>query len=38
MKADPALAGMAMFRQFRLSVCPVAPAEWAAIMTMAGAD
>lgn len=37
MKANPALAGMAMFRQFRLSVCPVAPAEWAAIMTMAGA-
>jgi predicted RNA-binding protein with PUA-like domain len=36
MKANPALAGMAMFRQFRLSVCPVSPAEWAAIMAMAG--
>jgi predicted RNA-binding protein with PUA-like domain len=36
MKADPALAGMAMFRQFRLSVCPVTPAEWAAILAMAG--
>jgi predicted RNA-binding protein with PUA-like domain len=36
MKADPALAGMAMFRQFRLSVCPVQPAEWAAILAMAG--
>ena len=36
MKADPALAGMAMFRQFRLSVCPVRPAEWAAILAMAG--
>ena len=35
MKAEPALAGMAMFRQFRLSVCPVAPAEWAEIMAMA---
>jgi predicted RNA-binding protein with PUA-like domain len=37
MKAAPALAGMAMFRQFRLSVCPVTSAEWAAIMAMAGA-
>jgi predicted RNA-binding protein with PUA-like domain len=36
MKANPALAGMAMFRQFRLSVCPVQPAEWAAILAMAG--
>jgi predicted RNA-binding protein with PUA-like domain len=36
MKAEPALAGMAMFRQFRLSVCPVQPAEWAAILKMAG--
>jgi predicted RNA-binding protein with PUA-like domain len=38
MKANPALAGMAMFRQFRLSVCPITPPEWTAIMTMAGAD
>lgn len=36
MKANPALAGMAMFRQFRLSVSPVTPEEWAAILTMAG--
>jgi predicted RNA-binding protein with PUA-like domain len=35
MKADPALAGMAMFRQFRLSVCPVTPEEWAKILKMA---
>ena len=32
MKADPALADLAMFRQFRLSVSPVRPAEWAAIV------
>jgi len=37
MKAEPALAGMAMFRQFRLSVSPVTPEEWAVIMGMAGA-
>ncbi len=37
MKAEPALAGMAMFRQFRLSVSPVTPAEWAAILKMANA-
>lgn len=36
MKAEPALAGMAMFRQFRLSVCPVAEDEWATILKMAG--
>lgn len=35
MKANPALAGMAMFRQFRLSVSPVTPAEWDAILKMA---
>ena len=34
MKANPALAGMAMFRQFRLSVSPVTADEWAAIMAM----
>ena len=33
--AGPALAGMAMFRQFRLSVSPVTPEEWAEIMKMA---
>jgi len=31
MKANPALAGMTMFRQFRLSVTPVTPEEWAII-------
>ena len=36
MKANPALAGMAMFRQFRLSVTPIQPDEWAVIMGMAG--
>ncbi|WP_188762587.1 EVE domain-containing protein [Sandarakinorhabdus glacialis] len=36
MKGEPALAGMAMFRQFRLSVLPVSDDEWQAIMSMAG--
>lgn len=36
MKANPALADMAMLRQGRLSVSPVADAEWAAILKMAG--
>ena len=36
MKANPALAGMAMFRQFRLSVCPITPQEWGEILRMAG--
>jgi predicted RNA-binding protein with PUA-like domain len=36
MKADPALAGMAMFRQFRLSVSPVTSEEWAEILKLAG--
>jgi predicted RNA-binding protein with PUA-like domain len=36
MKAEPALQGMAMFRQFRLSVAPVQPDEWATILKMAG--
>ncbi|HEY4032124.1 MAG TPA: EVE domain-containing protein [Caulobacteraceae bacterium] len=35
MKAEPALAGMAMFRQFRLSVSPVSPEEWATIQKLA---
>lgn len=34
MKAEPALAGMAMFRQFRLSVVPISDAEWATILAM----
>ena len=36
MKANPALAGMAMFRQFRLSVSPVTADEWDAVLKMAG--
>lgn len=36
MKAEPALAGMAMFRQFRLSVLPITDAEWRTILEMAG--
>ena len=34
MKAEPALAGMAMFRQFRLSVAPIEADEWATIVAM----
>jgi len=36
MKAEPRLAGMAMFRQFRLSVAPVTDGEWAVVMELAG--
>ncbi len=36
MKADPRLAGMAMFRQFRLSVAPITDAEWSVILELAG--
>jgi len=36
MKAEPALSGMVMLRQGRLSVSPVSDAEWAAILKMAG--
>lgn len=36
-KANPALAGMTMLREFRLSVSPVKPNEWAEILKMAGA-
>ncbi len=35
-KANPALSGMTMLREFRLSVSPVKPEEWAAILAMAG--
>jgi len=35
MKAEPKLAGMAMFRQFRLSVAPIGDDEWATILAMA---
>ncbi len=37
MKAEPRLAGMAMFRQFRLSVVPISDDEWATILDMSGA-
>ena len=37
MKAEPKLAGMAMFRQFRLSVAPVTDLEWDVILAMGGA-
>lgn len=36
MKAEPALAEMAMLRQGRLSVSPVTGAEWKAILKLAG--
>ena len=36
MKADPALAGMAMLRQSRLSVSPVSEAEFRHILGLAG--
>lgn len=36
MKAEPALAGLEMIRQGRLSVSPVRPEEWSAILKMAG--
>jgi len=35
MKTEPALSGMAMLRQSRLSVSPVSDAEWQAILAMA---
>lgn len=36
MKATPDLKGMAMFRQFRLSVTPVTPEEWQIICELGG--
>jgi predicted RNA-binding protein with PUA-like domain len=36
MKAEPKLSGMAMFRQFRLSVAPISDDEWATILAMGG--
>jgi len=38
MKAEPRLAGMAMFRQFRLSVVPITDEEWDVVMEMAQAE
>ena len=35
-KADPALAGMALLRQSRLSVSPVTAAEWAHLCALGG--
>lgn len=37
MKAEPQLAGMKMFQQFRLSVCPISDGEWAVIQAMGAA-
>jgi predicted RNA-binding protein with PUA-like domain len=37
LKGEPALTGMAMLRQSRLSVAPVTEAEWAAILALAAA-
>ena len=37
MKAEPKLADMAMFRQFRLSVVPLEARHWDTILTMAEA-
>jgi predicted RNA-binding protein with PUA-like domain len=34
LKAEPRLAGMAMFRQFRLSVCPLTETEWKVIQML----
>ena len=34
-KAEPALAGMELLRQSRLSVCPVRESEWAIVLAMA---
>jgi predicted RNA-binding protein with PUA-like domain len=36
MKANPALSKLEMIRQGRLSVSPVRPEEWSAILKMAG--
>ena len=37
-KAEPALAGMALVRQSRLSVSPVSDDEWALLCKMAGIE
>ncbi|HEX8232681.1 MAG TPA: EVE domain-containing protein [Caulobacteraceae bacterium] len=34
MKSDPRLSGMAIFRQFRLSVAPVTAQEWEAVLEL----
>lgn len=35
MKADPALAGLPLFRNTRLSVMPMTPDEWEAVLRLA---
>jgi predicted RNA-binding protein with PUA-like domain len=37
-KEDPALSGMALVKQSRLSVCPVTDAEWTYACGLAGID
>jgi predicted RNA-binding protein with PUA-like domain len=36
MRAEPGLAGMTLFRQFRLSVTPITPEEWTIITGLGG--
>ncbi|MBA3898371.1 MAG: EVE domain-containing protein [Sphingomonadaceae bacterium] len=36
MKAEPKLADLPLFRQFRLSIVPLTDVEWATVMRMAG--
>jgi predicted RNA-binding protein with PUA-like domain len=36
MRAEPGLAGMTLFRQFRLSVTPITPEEWTIIAALGG--
>lgn len=36
MRANPALSGLSLLKQSRLSVCPVTDSEWSAICEMAG--
>jgi len=36
MRAEPGLAGMTLFRQFRLSVTPITPEEWSIITGLGG--
>jgi predicted RNA-binding protein with PUA-like domain len=38
MKAEPALADMPLFRQFRLSIVPLTPAHWATLIGMSERD
>ncbi|CAO3414001.1 EVE domain-containing protein [Azospirillum doebereinerae] len=38
MKTDPLLQGMALIRQSRLSVCPVADDEWERVCKLAGIE